>query len=124
MLPGGKKNGASGSGGSGGPSSGVPEKAEDKGIGGGKDDAGETTSLSSKPGSAGASAREAAQRVLVLCQKGEWSPIDQALKSLEKIVAAAGEDGPTAPLLGVSDPVRYSSSSLLLALFFPYNLVF
>lgn len=67
----------------------------------------EATGGGSKPQSAGASLRDAAQRILVLCQKAEWSPVDQVLKSLEKSIAAAagGEDVNTTPLAGVSDLV-------------------
>lgn len=59
----------------------------------------------SKPQSAGANVRDAAQRILVLCQKGEWAPVDQVLKSMEKSIAAAGEEANTVPLAGVSDLV-------------------
>lgn len=58
-----------------------------------------------KPQSAGASIRDAAQRVLLLSQKGEWGPVDQTLKSMEKAITNAGEDANTIPLLGVADPV-------------------
>lgn len=58
-----------------------------------------------KPQSAGASMRDAAQRLLVLSQKGDWSPVEQVLKSLEKAVAAGGEDVNHSPLAGVADPV-------------------
>lgn len=103
-----KKGGGAGNKGAGG---------DDKSSGGGKDDTGsggeklstggDTESLGSgkKPGSAGASTREAALKVLQLSQKGEWPPVDQALKALEKIVAAGGEETNTTPLLGVVDPV-------------------
>jgi hypothetical protein len=103
-----KKGGGAGNKGGGG---------EDKPPGGGKDDTGngadklsaggdnDSVGSGKKPGSAGASTREAALRVLQLSQKGEWPPVDQALKVLEKAVAAGGEDTNTAPLLGVMDPV-------------------
>jgi hypothetical protein len=65
---------------------------------------------SSKPQSAGANVRDAAQRILVLCQKGEWAPVDQVLKSMEKSIAAAGEDANTVPLAGVADIVRIPCS--------------
>ncbi|XP_046663670.1 LOW QUALITY PROTEIN: serine/threonine-protein phosphatase 6 regulatory ankyrin repeat subunit A [Homalodisca vitripennis] len=42
-------------------------------------------------------------RVLQLCQKGEWPPMDQVLKGLEKTVAAGGEDINTSPLAGIID---------------------
>ncbi|KAK9746845.1 hypothetical protein QE152_g5754 [Popillia japonica] len=57
----------------------------------------------SKPQSAGASTRDAAQKIMVLCQKGEWGPVDQLLKSMEKAIANAGDDANTIPLLGVAD---------------------
>lgn len=102
-----KKGGGAGNKGTGG---------DDKSSGGGKDDTGsggeklntggDTESLSGKkPGSAGASTKEAALKVLQLSQKGEWPPVDQALKALEKIVASGGEETNTTPLLGVVDPV-------------------
>ncbi|KAJ9595643.1 hypothetical protein L9F63_013158, partial [Diploptera punctata] len=81
---------------------GKDENGGDKLSGGG-----DTESVGSggkKPGSAGASTREAALKVLQLSQKGEWPPVDQALKALEKIVAQGGEDTNTSPLLGVIDP--------------------
>lgn len=58
-----------------------------------------------KPQSAGTNVRDAAQKVLALCQKGEWAPVDQVLKSIEKAATSAGEDAVTNPLLGVADPV-------------------
>lgn len=60
----------------------------------------------SKPQSAGASTRDAAQKMLVLCQKGEWGPVDQLLKSMEKAISNAGDDANTIPLLGVADLVN------------------
>ncbi|CAH1122114.1 unnamed protein product [Ceutorhynchus assimilis] len=58
---------------------------------------------SAKPQSAGANVRDAAQRILTLCQKAEWAPIDQILKSMEKAIANAGEDANSIPLAGVAD---------------------
>ncbi|KAG5868555.1 hypothetical protein JTB14_019499 [Gonioctena quinquepunctata] len=60
---------------------------------------------SSKPQSAGANVRDAAQRILVLCQKGEWAPVDQIIKSMEKAIANAGEEANSVPLAGVLDLV-------------------
>ncbi|XP_043267430.1 serine/threonine-protein phosphatase 6 regulatory ankyrin repeat subunit A-like isoform X3 [Venturia canescens] len=84
---------------------------------GGKDDGGsgstggsngaasvEPSQPGSKPGSAGATAREGAQRLLGLASRGEWAPCDALLKTLEKSVQSAGEDGFTTPLAGVMDP--------------------
>lgn len=59
-----------------------------------------------KPPSAGVTMREAAAKVLVLAQKGEWSAIEQTLKVLEKLVAAGGEDTVTVPMAGILDPVK------------------
>lgn len=59
----------------------------------------------------GALIRDAAQRILQLCQKGEWSALDQAFKSLEKANANAGDEAVPTPLLGVSDAVRKNSLS-------------
>lgn len=58
-----------------------------------------------KPPSAGVNMRDAAAKVLVLAQKGEWSAIEQTLKVLEKLVAAGGEDTVTVPMAGILDPV-------------------
>lgn len=63
-----------------------------------------------KPQSAGASIRDAAQRILNLTSKGEWSPIEQIIKQIERQIAnclAQGEEVVTNPLSGISDPVRY-----------------
>ncbi|XP_055683322.1 serine/threonine-protein phosphatase 6 regulatory ankyrin repeat subunit A isoform X2 [Lutzomyia longipalpis] len=57
-----------------------------------------------KPQSAGASTRDAATKVLNLALKGEWTPVEQTLKALEKSIANAGEDANTTPLAGVLDP--------------------
>lgn len=67
--------------------------------------AGEENAAPSKPPSAGTNVRDAAQKVLTLCQKGEWAPVDQVLKTIEKAVAAAGEEAITNPLAGVADTV-------------------
>lgn len=80
-----------------------PEKDETASNNGAGGD--EATPTPSKPPSAGTNVRDAAQKVLMLCQKGEWSPVDQVLKSIEKAVAAAGEEAITNPLAGVADPV-------------------
>jgi len=83
---------------------------------GGKDDGGsagsnggatggEAPQPGSKPSSAGATAREGAQRLLGLAARGEWAPVDQLLKSLEKTVQSAGDDAFIVPLTGVLDPV-------------------
>ncbi|RZF44417.1 hypothetical protein LSTR_LSTR013677, partial [Laodelphax striatellus] len=53
--------------------------------------------------SAGASGRDISQRILQLSQKGDWPPMDQVIKSLEKLVAAGGEDVNPQPLLGLAD---------------------
>nr|CAH7722319.1 unnamed protein product [Callosobruchus chinensis] len=70
----------------------------------------ESSGASSKPQSAGATARDAAQRLLTMCQKGEWAPVDQILKAMEKAVAQAGEDANTHPLAGTSGmtPLMYA----------------
>ncbi|XP_033225980.1 serine/threonine-protein phosphatase 6 regulatory ankyrin repeat subunit C [Belonocnema kinseyi] len=65
---------------------------------------GEPSQPGSKPGSAGATTREGAQRLLGLASRGEWSPVDQLLKSLEKVAQNASEDGNPQPLAGVMDP--------------------
>lgn len=58
-----------------------------------------------KPQSAGASVRDAAQKLLGLTMRQEWTPIEQVIKSLEKAVAAAGDEMNLSPLAGVLDPV-------------------
>ncbi|XP_058447921.1 serine/threonine-protein phosphatase 6 regulatory ankyrin repeat subunit A isoform X2 [Malaya genurostris] len=57
-----------------------------------------------KPGSAGATVRDGAQKVLTLAMKSEWAPVEAVLKGLEKAVAAGGEDANLTPLAGVIDP--------------------
>ncbi|XP_043250048.1 serine/threonine-protein phosphatase 6 regulatory ankyrin repeat subunit A-like isoform X6 [Colletes gigas] len=66
--------------------------------------AAEGTQPGSKPGSAGATTREAAQKLLGVAARGEWAPVDQLLKSMEKAVQNVGEDGTVAPLTSVMDP--------------------
>jgi hypothetical protein len=64
-----------------------------------------------KPQSAGASMRDAAQRVLTLALKGEWTAVEGVIKSLEKAVekakAASEEEIYLAPMAGVLDPVSF-----------------
>ncbi|XP_053665919.1 serine/threonine-protein phosphatase 6 regulatory ankyrin repeat subunit B [Anopheles marshallii] len=57
-----------------------------------------------KPGSAGATVRDGAQKVLNLAMKSEWAPVEAVLKGLEKAVAAGGDDSNQTPLAGVLDP--------------------
>lgn len=57
--------------------------------------------------SPGSSIRDGAQRILQLCQKSEWPPLDQALKVVEKLVAAGGDDVTSTPLAGVVDQVIF-----------------
>ncbi|KAK9890744.1 hypothetical protein WA026_012092 [Henosepilachna vigintioctopunctata] len=63
----------------------------------------EANTTPSKPSSAGTNVRDVAHRILMLCQKSEWGPIDQLLKTIERSVAGAGEDVHVAPLAGVLD---------------------
>lgn len=80
----------------------VTGRDRDEGSGGASADG--TPQPGSKPGSAGAS-REAVQKLLALAARGEWAPVDQLLKSLEKAAQSAGEDGgPLLPLASVMDP--------------------
>lgn len=55
--------------------------------------------------SPGSSIRDGAQRILQLSQKSEWPPLDPALKVVEKLVAAGGDDVTSTPLAGVVDQV-------------------
>ncbi|XP_048522674.1 serine/threonine-protein phosphatase 6 regulatory ankyrin repeat subunit A [Dendroctonus ponderosae] len=80
---------------------GATKEAKDKEETSSNPDGDETPS--SKPQSAGANVRDAAQRILTLCQKAEWAPIDQILKSMEKAISNAGEDAHTTPLAGIAD---------------------
>lgn len=70
-----------------------------------------------KPQSAGASMRDAAQRVLTLALKTEWTAVEGVIKSLEKAVEKAKinaeEEIYLAPLAGVLDPVRFSFNRVL-----------
>lgn len=62
-----------------------------------------------KPQSAGASMRDAAQRILTLALKGEWTAVEGVIKSLEKAVEKAKlnaeEEIHLAPMASVLDPV-------------------
>jgi hypothetical protein len=64
-----------------------------------------------KPQSAGASMRDAAQRILTLALKGEWTAVEGVIKSLEKAVekakAASEVEIYLAPMAGVLDPVSF-----------------
>lgn len=64
-----------------------------------------TTPTAPKPQSAGATIRDAGQKLLTLTMKQEWTSIDTVLKQLEKIVAAGAGEHNVAPLAGVMDPV-------------------
>ena len=77
----------------------------------------ETSQPSSKPSSAGAVAREAAQKLLSVASRGEWSAADPLLKTLEKVVQSQGEDAHP-PLIGLMDPVGFLTSFLCLFLIF------
>lgn len=75
-----------------------------------------------KPQSAGASMRDAAQRILTLALKGEWTAVEGVIKSLEKAVEKAknnaDEELHLAPMAGVSDPVSFQ---LLNRIFFTFH---
>jgi len=89
------------------PSGGKDDGGSATGSNGGGALAGEPPQPGSKPSSAGATAREGAQRLLGLAARGEWAPVDQLLKSLEKTVQSAGDDGFIVPLAGVLDTVSF-----------------
>lgn len=80
-----------------------------------------TTPAVPKPQSAGATIRDAGQKLLSLTMKQEWTSIDTVLKQLEKIVAAGGGETHTAPLAGVMDPVTKNSYTFFSRFFF-FNL--
>lgn len=79
-------------------------------------------STSAKPQSAGASMRDAAQRILTIGLKGEWTAVEGIVKSLEKAVekakASAEEEIYLAPLAGVLDPVSMPSNLSLCEIWF------
>lgn len=74
-----------------------------------KRDEAATTTTAPKPQSAGASMRDAAQRILTLALKNEWTAVEGVIKSLEKAVEKAkinaDEEIHLVPLAGVLDPV-------------------
>lgn len=74
----------------------------DEGGAGSKEEDGDGTK---KPKSAGQTLRDAAQRVLNLAMKSEWTAVEGVLKSIEKAVALAGEEAHLVPIAGVLDPV-------------------
>lgn len=61
--------------------------------------------------SAGASMRDAANRVLTLALKNEWTAAEGVIKSLEKSVDKAKKEAEEeviiSPMAGVQDPVRF-----------------
>lgn len=71
-----------------------------------------------KPQSAGASVRDAAQKLLGLAMKQEWTPVEQVIKSLEKAVAVASDDLNLTPLAGVMDPVSLNIRAYFFLLYF------
>lgn len=68
--------------------------------------------------SAGASMRDAANRVLTLALKNEWTAAEGVIKSLEKSVDKAKKEAEEeviiSPMAGVQDPVRFFLSSAVL----------
>ncbi|CRL00840.1 CLUMA_CG014091, isoform A [Clunio marinus] len=70
-----------------------------------------------KPQSAGASMRDAAQKILTLGLKGEWTAVEGVIKSLEKGVEKAKlnaeEEIHLVPLAGVHDPVTGNTPLML-----------
>lgn len=70
-----------------------------------KDSKGEEGTTPKPPVSAGQTQRDAAQKALNLALKQEWTPLEQTLKGMEKMVTAGGEDVNSTPLAGVMDPV-------------------
>lgn len=77
------------------------------------DEATTTTVVAPKPQSAGATIRDAGQKLLSLTMKQEWTSIDPVLKQLEKIVAAGNAETNTTPLAGVMDPVSMTNVNFL-----------
>lgn len=84
-----------------------PDVKDDVSSNGDKKDvkSSDEASTATKPQSAGASVRDAAQKLLGLAMKQEWTPVEQVIKSLEKAVAVASDDLNLTPLAGVMDPV-------------------
>lgn len=81
----------------------------------------ETTAPAPKPQSAGATIRDAGQRLLGLTMKQEWTSIDPVMKQLEKIVASGTSEGSAAPLAGVMDPVSISKKKNMFELMMRRN---
>lgn len=84
---------------------GADDGAKDGGAAAAKGADGEAV-VAPKPQSAGASVRDAAQKLLGLTMRAEWTPVEQVVKNLEKAVAASGDDASLVPLAGVLDQVR------------------
>lgn len=72
-------------------------------------DEGATTAPAPKPQSAGATIRDAGQKLLSLTMKQEWTSIDVVMKQLEKIVAAGTSESSAVPLAGIMDLVSMQS---------------
>lgn len=99
------KGGASGTGGAGTSASATdPDMKDDANMDGDKKDT-KAEDTSPKPASAGQTQRDASNKVLNLSMKQEWTPLEQTLKGMEKMIAAGGEDVNSSPLAGVMDPV-------------------
>lgn len=64
-----------------------------------------TATTPKPPVSAAQAQRDQAQKALNLALKQEWTPLEQTLKQMEKMVAAGGEEVSSTPLAGVMDIV-------------------
>lgn len=83
------------------------EKSPKDSAKGEKGGSGKESAKGERSGSAGPNWREGALKVLLIAQKGDWPPMDPALKFLEKLIANQVEDVPPNPLNGIADPVSY-----------------
>lgn len=82
-----------------------PDTKEDATVDSGDKKEGKGEDTTPKPVSAGQTQRDAGTKAMNLALKQEWTPLEQTLKSMEKFVAAGGEDVNSHPLAGVMDPV-------------------
>lgn len=82
-----------------------PDMKDDGNVDDKKDGKGEEATTPKPPVSAAQTQRDAAQKAMNLALKQEWTPLEQTLKSMEKFIAAGGEEVTSNPLAGVMDPV-------------------
>lgn len=82
-----------------------PDTKDDANLDSGDKKEGKGEDTTPKPVSAGQTQRDAGTKAMNLALKQEWTPLETTLKSMEKFVAAGGDDVNSHPLAGVMDPV-------------------